>query len=197
VVGLGAQDDLGEAEEFVRDRGTTFTMLWDPTFESWANLGVALQPSAILLDPDGRLLGRWAGEPPAEEILDLVRGSASSIDRTADSDGFCRYASRYLVADEVLDDADRTPVAERQRIFDDIRFASTAMAQTASSDTQSDARNLANAAVALAAVVLANDLDLDRARAANYDELRRQLDEAAAVLSAPVADRCGISFEVQ
>ena len=66
VVGLGSQDDLEYAEEFVSTFGTTFTMLWDPGFESWAQLGVALQPSAMLLGRNGELLGKWLGMPGSD-----------------------------------------------------------------------------------------------------------------------------------
>ena len=52
VIGLGTQDSLGEAEQFVADRGTTFTMLWDESFESWAALNVTAQPTAILFAAD-------------------------------------------------------------------------------------------------------------------------------------------------
>ena len=49
MIGLGTQDTLEEAREFAEDRGTTFTMLWDESFESWIELGVSSQPTAILL----------------------------------------------------------------------------------------------------------------------------------------------------
>ena len=53
VVGLGTQDDLSQAREFVRRYGATFQMLWDSSSRSWRALGIAGQPAAILLAPDG------------------------------------------------------------------------------------------------------------------------------------------------
>ena len=36
MIGLGTQDSLGQAEDFVNDFGTqSFTMLWDGSFQSW------------------------------------------------------------------------------------------------------------------------------------------------------------------
>ena len=55
MIGLGTQDSLKEAREFVEDRGTTFTMLWDESFQSWIELGVTSQPTAVLFTPDGTI----------------------------------------------------------------------------------------------------------------------------------------------
>jgi peroxiredoxin len=73
VVGLGTQDTFGEAQDFLARHGITFELLWDPTFESWRALGVSSQPTAMLLGPDGVLLGTWRGRLPESEILDLAR----------------------------------------------------------------------------------------------------------------------------
>jgi peroxiredoxin len=73
VVGLGTQDTLEEAREFVADRGTTFTMLWDESFESWLELGVTSQPTAVLLTPDGTIMTGWVGRFPEDVVLDLAR----------------------------------------------------------------------------------------------------------------------------
>ncbi len=70
IVGLGTQDSLGLAEDFVATYGTTsFQMLWDPTFESWARLGVRGQPAFMILDRDGRAVEGWYGSAEPDEVL--------------------------------------------------------------------------------------------------------------------------------
>ena len=70
VIGLGAQDSLPEAKAFVRERGTrSFPMVWDPSGESWTELGVPAQPAAVLFDRRGRERGRWFGEFDGAAIL--------------------------------------------------------------------------------------------------------------------------------
>jgi thioredoxin-like negative regulator of GroEL len=51
---------------------TTFTMLWDETFESWTEIGVRSQPAAILFAADGEPLAGWLGRFPEEEVLRLA-----------------------------------------------------------------------------------------------------------------------------
>lgn len=71
VVGMGTQDGLELAEDFVARHGTeTPLMTWDETFETWAYYEVRGQPTAILVDPDGNQLGRWHGL--TQEMVDLV-----------------------------------------------------------------------------------------------------------------------------
>lgn len=73
VVGLGTQNDLGQALDFVQTYGTvSFPMLWDPTFASWAQLGITGQPAGMLFDADGRLVERWSGPIPESTVLALV-----------------------------------------------------------------------------------------------------------------------------
>ena len=72
VVGLGTQDSLGEAREFVSRYKTTFTMLWDESSRSWRALDISGQPAAVLLAPDGRELKRWLGPFPEDEVLRLA-----------------------------------------------------------------------------------------------------------------------------
>jgi thioredoxin-like negative regulator of GroEL len=75
VIGLGTQDSLGEAEEFVSKYGTTFTMLWDESFESWQAFDVRSQPTAILFAADGTPLGGWLGRFPESEVVRLATES--------------------------------------------------------------------------------------------------------------------------
>jgi thioredoxin-related protein len=56
VIGLGAQDSLDYANEFVASTGTgggAITMVWDPSFDSWRQLGIRSQPYWILYDAQG------------------------------------------------------------------------------------------------------------------------------------------------
>lgn len=72
-MGLGTQDDLDYAKDFVSDRGTTsFPMLWDSSFESWKALEVYGQPAAMLLTPTGEQVKFWQGFFPQDEVLELA-----------------------------------------------------------------------------------------------------------------------------
>lgn len=73
VVGIGTQDDLALAEDFVSTYGvSTPQMLWDPGFESWQALEITGQPTWVLLSPGGAEIGRWQGGLPEDEILARV-----------------------------------------------------------------------------------------------------------------------------
>ena len=72
MIGLGTQDSLGEAEEFVENYGTTFTMLWDESFQSWIELGITAQPTAVLLSADGTIVTGWIGGFPEDTVLELA-----------------------------------------------------------------------------------------------------------------------------
>lgn len=57
IIGLGAQDSLGQANDFVARTGTeSLTMVWDPSFDSWREFGVRSQPYWILFDAQGELV---------------------------------------------------------------------------------------------------------------------------------------------
>ncbi|MDW3215080.1 MAG: hypothetical protein R8G01_13840 [Ilumatobacteraceae bacterium] len=73
VIGLGTQDSAEEAAEFVERGGThSFPMYWDETFESWEAFGIASQPAAALLAPDGELLAGWLGAFDQDEVLRIA-----------------------------------------------------------------------------------------------------------------------------
>lgn len=72
MVGLGTQDSLAEARDFVKDYGVSFQMLWDSSFKSWREFGIAGQPAAVLLAPDGSLVKRWIGQFPEDEVVALA-----------------------------------------------------------------------------------------------------------------------------
>lgn len=47
-------------------------MLWDESFQSWMEIGVTSQPSALLLAPDGTPLQGWIGPFPQDTVLELT-----------------------------------------------------------------------------------------------------------------------------
>ena len=53
VVGIGGQDDLALAGDFVDSTGTTFTMLWSDSSEVWRYFAVQSNSEAWLVDKDG------------------------------------------------------------------------------------------------------------------------------------------------
>lgn len=71
VVGLGTQDDLALAQDFVESTGiVSFPMLWDATFDSWAALGVVSQPAWALFTASGELVDGGYGGIDADAVLD-------------------------------------------------------------------------------------------------------------------------------
>jgi hypothetical protein len=76
VIGLGTQDSLGQAGDFVENYGTeSFTMLWDESFQSWQALGVTSQPAAVMFAADGTPITGWIGAFPEDEVLRLAAES--------------------------------------------------------------------------------------------------------------------------
>ena len=47
-------------------------MLWDPTFESWNQLGITGQPAGMLLDASGTILTSWRGDIPENRVLEAI-----------------------------------------------------------------------------------------------------------------------------
>ena len=72
MIGLGTQQTIRDAEEFVADRGPlTFPVFWDESGRSWSELGVVGQPTVALFLADGTLVDVWFGSVDrALEMLD-------------------------------------------------------------------------------------------------------------------------------
>ena len=78
MIGLGTQDDVDLAIDFVEQGGTvSFPMYWDETFVSWEAFGIRSQPAAALLSADGEVLGGWLGRFPEDEVLRLAAESTN------------------------------------------------------------------------------------------------------------------------
>ena len=69
-MGIGAQDDFAYAERFVSQTGTTFTMLWSDSNESWRHFDVGRNSSVRLLDSDGNLADDSPGSFDAARLSD-------------------------------------------------------------------------------------------------------------------------------
>lgn len=73
VVGLGTQDDSTLAREFVESTGiSSFQMLWDESFDSWAQLGVAGQPAWALFTASGEQVDGSYGEIDTVSVLESI-----------------------------------------------------------------------------------------------------------------------------
>jgi len=60
IIGLGAQDSLDRAVDFVSSTGTEeLDMVWDESGESWIHFEVTSQPTVIVLSADGEVEERW------------------------------------------------------------------------------------------------------------------------------------------
>ncbi|MYJ82055.1 MAG: hypothetical protein F4046_09615 [Acidimicrobiaceae bacterium] len=73
-MGIGAQDDFAYAERFVSQTGTTFTMLWSGSNESWRHFGVGRNSSVRLLDSGGNLADDSPGSFDAARLSDEFAG---------------------------------------------------------------------------------------------------------------------------
>ncbi|MEJ7799610.1 MAG: hypothetical protein WKF60_03770 [Ilumatobacter sp.] len=197
MIGLGTQDDLEQANEFADTFDITHTLLWDQSFQSWAQLGVSLQPSAKLYDTDGALLAEWLGPFDEDDVLELIDGNqvAAAAGAGATVDRFCRYVDRLSRAQS---DAVAYPTVaddQQQRILDDLRYAANALAQTAPSELAVLSEQLAAAVRAHSQVLLDADLPVDPSGAEGYDESAAALDSAIAANIAPLNDTCGVMLQ--
>ena len=63
VIGLGSQDDFAYTQNFRSATGvTTPTMLWDPSFTTWRQLGITTNSQMVLFDPAlGHVIDSWFG----------------------------------------------------------------------------------------------------------------------------------------
>ena len=71
-MGIGAQDDFAYAERFVSQTGTTFTMLWSDSNESWRHFDVSRNSSVRLLNSAGNLADDGPGSFDAASLSDRL-----------------------------------------------------------------------------------------------------------------------------
>lgn len=69
VIGLGTQDDLAEARDFVSDTKVTIRMLWDQSGLSWQRFNVPIQPASVLVDRSGKVVKGWQGVVDFNKVL--------------------------------------------------------------------------------------------------------------------------------
>lgn len=75
VIGIGTQDDAGMAADFVARHDLPFQMLWDESFETWAEFGIRSQPASALFSADGQPIDAWMGGLPEDRVLELLGGA--------------------------------------------------------------------------------------------------------------------------
>ena len=56
----------------MQSTGTTFTMLWDSTFQSWNQLGITGQPAWMLMNRYGQILEQGRGGIPESRVLEAI-----------------------------------------------------------------------------------------------------------------------------
>lgn len=70
VLGLGAQDDLDQAVDFLADTSTgDLEMVWDRTGKSWLHFKVTNQPTVVVVDADGKVTKKWFRDFDEKAIL--------------------------------------------------------------------------------------------------------------------------------
>lgn len=69
MIGLGTQDNLAEARDFVSDTKVTIRMLWDASGVSWQRFNVPIQPASVLVDPSGKVIKGWQGVVDFTKVL--------------------------------------------------------------------------------------------------------------------------------
>ncbi len=165
MVGLGTQDDFAYAQRFRERTEVTHQLLWDESFDSWAELGVASQPSSILFAPDGRELRRWSGLFDADEVLQLIStnqtgettldGSATGSElaslQTTERDAarFCRYADRFEQSQRQLESVLNGSSEAVSETADDVTFSANGLRQFSPPGLKGATETLATSASAL------------------------------------------------
>ena len=74
MIGLGAQDDLALARDFVAKTGIrSFPMVWDASFASWRHYGIQVNSETWMLDKTGARVGPKRFGFDAAKLLAAVR----------------------------------------------------------------------------------------------------------------------------
>lgn len=70
VLGIGAQDDLEQAEGFISDTSTEgLDMIWDASGKTWLHWKVTNQPTVIVLDKNGKVVKTWFRQLDEQAVL--------------------------------------------------------------------------------------------------------------------------------
>lgn len=75
MIGLGAQDSLDYAHDFIASTGTgggEITMVWDASFDSWRAFGVRSQPYWILYDAAGNQVASRPGAVDLNAVASVL-----------------------------------------------------------------------------------------------------------------------------
>ncbi len=76
MVGVGAQDDLAYAKDFLASTGVeTPDMIWDPSFETWSTFGVRINSQMLLASSDLTSFGELFfgfGDNERQQVLDAL-----------------------------------------------------------------------------------------------------------------------------
>lgn len=184
------------ANDFVDAFDLTHTMLWDESFQSWAELGVSLQPSAKLYSADGTLLREWLGGFDEDEVLELLAGiEVAAPTQAADGQSFCRFTNRFARAQRDAAAYAQSEGSGRQRILDDLRYGANAMSQTVGPDIAEPVDRLAAAVRAHSQVFLDAGLDGDPATATGRDTTANELTAAIAGVAGAALEVCDVTLE--
>ena len=74
MIGLGAQDNLELARDFIAKTGTrSFPMVWDKSLESWRHYGIQINSETWLLDRYGNRAGPKRFGFDDNKVLTAVR----------------------------------------------------------------------------------------------------------------------------
>lgn len=69
IVGVGAQDDLEQARDFLQDTTTQrLEMTWDRSGKSWIHFAVRSPSTLKVIDAEGKVTRTWVGKFDAEQI---------------------------------------------------------------------------------------------------------------------------------
>ena len=70
ILGLGAQDDLKQAKDFLADTNTRdLEMVWDDRGRTWQHFKVTNQPTVVVVDAAGKVTRTWFREFDAKGIV--------------------------------------------------------------------------------------------------------------------------------
>lgn len=71
-VGVNNQDAAARADEFATKTGVTYDLVRDPAGEFFAEMGLVVMPTTLLVAPDGTVVHTKVGELDEADLLELI-----------------------------------------------------------------------------------------------------------------------------